>query len=92
LGFLFAYWLFYEAMFNIGALCPWCLLVTLSTTLVFASLTRYNIRHDNLYLPPRAQTVLLAAQRMALDTLVVWLWLTFLVAAIVLRYGTSLFA
>lgn len=92
LGFLFAYWLFYEAMFNIGALCPWCLLVTLSTTLVFASLTRYNIRHNNLYLPPRAQTVLLAAQRMALDTLVVWLWLTFIVAAIVLRYGTSLFA
>lgn len=52
LGFLFAYWLFYEAMFRIGALCPWCLLVTLSTTLVFASLTRFNIRNTNLYLPP----------------------------------------
>ena len=81
-----------QVVYTIGALCPWCLLVTLSTTLVFASLTRYNIRHDNLYLPPRAQAALLAAQRMALDALVVWLWLTFIVAAIVLRYGTSLFA
>ena len=92
LGFVFAYWLFFESTFVIGALCPWCLLVTVSTTLVFASLTRHNIRHDNLYLPPRAQAALLAAQRMALDALVVWLWLTFIVAAIVLRYGTSLFA
>ena len=32
LGFAFAYWLFYEAVVNIGALCPWCLLVTVSTT------------------------------------------------------------
>lgn len=48
----------YEAMFRIGALCPWCLLVTLSTTLVFASLTSFNIR-NNLYLPPRAHTTLL---------------------------------
>ena len=92
LGVIFAYWLLWQSTYVIGALCPWCLLVTLSTTLVFASLTRYNIRHDNLYLPPRAQAALLAAQRMALDALVVWLWLTFIVAAIVLRYGTSLFA
>src|SRR5665647_1943136 len=42
LGLIFAYWLFYQAMFVIGALCPWCLLVTLSTTLVFASLTHVN--------------------------------------------------
>ena len=38
----------------IGALCPWCLLVTLSTTLVFTSLTHVNIRDGNLFLPARA--------------------------------------
>jgi uncharacterized membrane protein len=42
-GLLFAYWLLYEAYFNIGALCPWCLLVTVTTTMVFASMTRVNI-------------------------------------------------
>lgn len=42
-GLLFAYWLLYQAYFNIGALCPWCLLVTVTTTMVFASMTRVNI-------------------------------------------------
>lgn len=48
IGLAFAYWLFYEAYFNIGALCPWCLLITVTTTLVFASMTRINILEGNL--------------------------------------------
>jgi len=55
LGVIFAYWLFSQSMFVIGALCPWCLLVTVSTTLVFVSLTHVNIRDKNLYLPRRVQ-------------------------------------
>ena len=51
LGVVFAYWLFYQSMFVIGALCPWCLLVTVSTTLVFSTLTHVNIRDGNLPLP-----------------------------------------
>src|SRR5262245_17730757 len=55
LGLALAYWLLYQAMFDIGALCPWCLLVTVATTLVFFEITHVNIRDDNLYLPTRAQ-------------------------------------
>ena len=51
LGFLFAWYLFYTSFFIIQALCPWCLLVTLTTTLVWFAITRYNIRENNLYLP-----------------------------------------
>lgn len=47
IGFGFALWLFYEAYFNIGALCPWCLLITVTTTLVFVSMTRVNILEGN---------------------------------------------
>ena len=47
IGLVFAYWLFYEAYFVIGALCPWCLLITVTTTLVFASMTRINILEGN---------------------------------------------
>ena len=50
-GFLFAYWLFYEALTDIHALCPWCLLITVTTTLVWAGLTRINIREGHLTLP-----------------------------------------
>ena len=48
IGLAFAYWLFYQAYFNIGAMCPWCLLITATTTLVFASMTRVNILEGNL--------------------------------------------
>ena len=48
IGFIFAYWLFYEAYFVIGALCPWCLLITLTTTVVFFSMSRVNVLEGNL--------------------------------------------
>ncbi len=48
IGLVFAYWLFYQAYFVIGAMCPWCMLITITTTLVFASMTRVNILEGNL--------------------------------------------
>jgi uncharacterized membrane protein len=48
IGFIFAYWLFYQAYFVIGALCPWCLMITVTTTLVFTSMTRVNLLDGNL--------------------------------------------
>jgi len=47
IGFAFAYWLFFQSYFVIGALCPWCLTITVTTTLVFFSLTRVNILEGN---------------------------------------------
>ena len=52
-GFLFAWWLFAESFFRIGALCPWCLLITVTTTLVWAGLTRINVRDGNILPGPR---------------------------------------
>lgn len=86
LGVVFAYWLFFQSYFVIGALCPWCLLVTLSTTLVFTSLTHVNIRDGNLYLPERASR---AARRFVaadLDALVIAVWLTAVVMMVVTKY------
>ena len=90
IGVGFAYWLFYQAMFVIGALCPWCLLVTLSTTLVFTSLTHVNIRDNNLFLPPSLSSALQAGLRMGLDVLVITIWLAALVVLIFWKYGAAL--
>jgi uncharacterized membrane protein len=92
IGLGFAYWLFHQAMFEIGALCPWCLLVTLATTLVWFELTRINIRQDNLMLPRPVQAALASAIHLGVDVVVVVLWLLLLVLAVVLRYGEALFA
>ena len=91
LGFVFAYWLFFQAYFVIGALCPWCLLITLSTTLVFTSLTHVNIRDGNLYLPDVASRLARGFVRADLDALFVALWLLGIAAMVVTKYATVLF-
>lgn len=48
IGFAFAYWLFFQSYFVIGALCPWCLTITVTTTLVFFSITRVNVLDGNI--------------------------------------------
>jgi uncharacterized membrane protein len=92
IGFVFAYWLFHQAMFDIGALCPWCMLVTIATTFVFFEITRVNILEDNLYLPQRVQGALVSLVRMRADVMLLVVWLLLLVLAVVLRYGEALFA
>lgn len=75
LGVIFAYWLLYESTFVLGVLCPWCLLVTLSTTFVFWSMTHWNILEGNLYFPPAVLEKMRRFTRaggMAI-TLMVWL-------------------
>jgi uncharacterized membrane protein len=91
LGLVFAYWLFFQAYFVIGALCPWCLLITLSTTLVFTSLTHVNIRDGNLYLPDVASRLARGFVRADLDALFVAVWLLGITAMVVTKYATVLF-
>ena len=91
-GLAFAYWLFHQAMFDIGALCPWCLTVTVATTLVFFEMTYVNIRDDNLYLPRRVQSALTGLIRSNLDLMLLVVWLLVLILAVVLKYGEALFA
>lgn len=91
-GFVFAYWLFFESTFVIGALCPWCLLVTVSTTLVLASLTHVNIRDGNLFLPDRVQAAARTALTLGIDLLLVVLWLSALTVLVLAKYGPAIFA
>lgn len=92
LGFIFAIILFCISMFVIGALCPWCLLVTASTTFVWFSITRYNIREDNLYLPKKLQAFAKTCIEKDYDKLVLGVVIVAMVAAIFLKYGDGLFA
>lgn len=85
IGFAFALWLFYQAYFVIGALCPWCLLITVTTTLVFASITRVNILDDNLRFG-RAQAALQRALASWVDVYVVIVFLAVIAAMVWVRY------
>ena len=92
LGFIFAWYLFGVSFFVIGALCPWCLLVTLTTTLVWFAITRFNIRENNLYLPKNIQKKLEKFIKHDYDKLVMWSIVVLAIAAILAKYGADLFA
>ena len=90
-GLIFALFLFYTSYFVIGALCPWCLLVTATTTLVWFAITRYNIRENNLYLPKKLQKTLRLWVDKDYDKLVMWTVIAAIVIAILAKYGDGLF-
>ena len=92
IGFVFAIWLFGMAFFVIKALCPWCLLITLTTTLVWAGLTRINVRDGDLRLPGRAGPWARRFVAHGYDWYVTVAFLVGLAAMIVLRYGGSIIA
>lgn len=91
IGLLFAYWLFVQSYFVIGALCPWCLTITVTTTLVFASMTRVNLLDGNIRLSASAYRTVSSWLRAGIDTLIVILILATLTAMIVIKYGSALF-
>lgn len=86
IGFAFAIWLFYQAYFVIGALCPWCLLITVTTTLVFASMTRVNLLDNNFGLSPAAHARVSGWLRLGVDVWIVAILLAILAAMIVVKY------
>lgn len=79
LGVIFAYWLLFQSTFVIGALCPWCILVTVSTTFVFTSMTHWNILEGNLFLSPSAQAKALAFVRGGWLAISLMVWLAIIV-------------
>lgn len=92
LGLLFALYLLYLSMFVIGALCPWCLLVTLTTILVWFAITRYNLREDNLYLSKKWSKKAHEWLDKDYDKFVMAVTVFAIIVAIVLKYGDGLFA
>lgn len=92
LGALFAYWLFFQSVYAIQVLCPWCLVVTFSTTIIFATLTHYNLRENvfgfNAIQNKRIQEILYSDY----DKLAVAIWIVLLVSLVFLKFGDALFA
>lgn len=93
LGALFAYWLFFNSLYAIQVLCPWCLLVTFSTTILLATITHYNIRENNFKLKKRFYKKVSAFYNGGYDKLVVASWIVILILLVFLKFGaTALFS
>jgi uncharacterized membrane protein len=86
IGLGFAYWLFVQAYFVIGALCPWCLLITVTTTTVFASLLRVNLSLNTFGFPPGVHERVQQALRIGVDVWVTVLAIAVMAAMVIVRY------
>lgn len=92
LGFIFAYYLFFIGLLIVHAVCPWCLLVTLSTTFVWFSITRYNVRENNLFMSKNVAKLAKNFIDKDYDKLVLAVLVVAIIATLILNYGSALFA
>lgn len=92
LGAIFAYWLFFNSLYDIQVLCPWCLVVTLSTTLLLATITSYNVRENTFNVSKAVNARMQAYLMKDLHKLIVASWIVLMVVLVVLQFGDALFA
>lgn len=83
LGIAFAYWLLFESVYRIHALCPWCLSVDVSLTTMFWYLTLYNFYEGNLSLPKSLKGVGGFIKQHHVDVLLLWF---LVVIALILKH------
>ncbi len=82
-GIGFVHWLFFESVYRIGTLCPYCMVVWTVTIIMFWYTTLYNIQVGHIKLTGRLQQIAYFARRHHLDILVLWL---LAIAALILKH------
>lgn len=82
-GVVFVHWLFYQSVYNINALCPWCMVVWVTTITLFWYVTLYNIQTGVIALKGSLQKAAFFVRRHHLDLLLLWL---FIIAALILKH------
>jgi uncharacterized membrane protein len=82
-GVGFIHWLFFQSVYRIHALCPYCMVVWIMTITLFWYVTLYNIQAGNIKLKGWLQKAGFWARRHHLDILVLWLMV---IAALILKH------
>lgn len=88
----FAYWLFFQSLYAIQVLCPWCLLVTTTTTLMFSSILHYNLKHNTFHFNKTTNNTVQKFLAGGYHQMVVIGWFVIMFALVYLQFGADLFA
>ena len=92
LGLVFAYWLFFQSVYDIQVLCPWCLIVTTSTTLIFSSMLHYNLKQNTFKLAEKTNARVQRFLKGGYHQMIVLAWIALMVVLVFLKFGEALFA
>lgn len=90
-GMLFAYWLYYQSVFAIEVLCPWCLVVTFSTTILFVTMLHYNLRENTFNLNKTWQKRTKNWLQNDYDKLITAIWIFILVFTALYKFKDGIF-
>lgn len=82
-GLGFIHWLFFESVYRIQALCPYCIGVWIVTIALFWYVTLYNVQTGIIPLRGRAGRIGYFARRHHLDILLLWY---LVIAALILKH------
>jgi len=82
-GLVFVHWLFFQSVYRINALCPYCMVVWMVTITAFWYTLLYNIQEKHIVLRGKLATVGTFARKHHLDILVLWL---VIIAAFILKH------
>jgi uncharacterized membrane protein len=72
-GLGFVHWLFFQSVYRIHALCPYCMVVWVMTIALFWYVLHYNIQTGNIKLKGKAKQVGYWLRRHHLDIFIFWL-------------------
>lgn len=76
-GVIFMHYLFFQGVYRINAICPWCFTVWMATIPIFWYVTMYNLSQRNIRLPKQLTAAGEFIQRHHVDILVVWYLIIF---------------
>lgn len=82
-GLAFVHWLFYQSVYNINALCPYCMVVWVVTITTFWYVTLYNLQMKHIVLPGKLAAMGTFARRHHLDILILWF---LIITALILQH------
>lgn len=77
IGVIFMHYLFFQGVYRINAICPWCFVVWMITIPTFWYITIYNLKERNIKLPERLEPVSVFLQKHHGDILLLWYLIIF---------------
>ncbi len=78
-GVIFMHYLFYQGVFRIDAICPWCFLTWMATIPIFIFVTSYNLEQGNIPLSARLKRLTSWIPNNYLNILITWYVIIFMI-------------
>lgn len=78
-GVLYMHYLFFQGVYRINAICPWCFVVWMVTIPVFWGVTVYNLKQKNILTSTRLRPISTFIQKYPGEILFSWYLIIFLI-------------